>query len=62
MVRLVLFLSACVVLEVPAKGRPNILFIAVDDLRPSIGCYGDKFALTPNIDRLAKDGILFNRA
>jgi iduronate 2-sulfatase len=44
------------------KTRPNILFIAVDDLRPSIGCYGDKFAITPNIDRLAKHGVRFNQA
>ena len=44
------------------KTRPNILFIAVDDLRPSIGCYGDKFAITPNIDRLAKESVRFNQA
>lgn len=31
--------------------KPNILFIAVDDLRPSIGCYGDGHAITPNLDR-----------
>ncbi len=43
--------------------RPkNILFIAVDDLRPSIGCYGDQCAVTPNIDRLAGRGLQFNRA
>ena len=44
------------------KDRPNILFIAVDDLRPSLGCYGDQHAITPNIDRLAKEGVRFNRA
>ena len=42
--------------------KPNILFIAVDDLRPTLGCYGDKIAITPNIDRLAKGGMQFNRA
>ncbi|MDG2128447.1 MAG: sulfatase [Fuerstiella sp.] len=42
--------------------HPNILFIAVDDLRPSIGCYGDRHAITPNIDRLAKLGVRFDRA
>ena len=31
--------------------KPNILFIAVDDLRPAIGCYGDRYAITPNLDR-----------
>ena len=42
--------------------HPNILFIAVDDLRPSMGCYGDELAITPNMDRLAEKGMLFNRA
>lgn len=42
--------------------KPNVLFIAVDDLRPQVGCYGDPIAKTPNIDRLASQGLLFNRA
>lgn len=41
--------------------RPNILFIAVDDLKPILGCYGDKIIKTPNIDRLAKRGTVFMR-
>jgi iduronate 2-sulfatase len=42
--------------------KPNVLFIAVDDLRPQLGCYGQTQMITPNIDRLAKEGVLFNRA
>jgi iduronate 2-sulfatase len=43
-------------------GKPNILFIAVDDLRPELGCYGSPVAVTPNLDALAENGLLFNRA
>ncbi len=42
--------------------KPNILFIAVDDLRPELGCYGNTAIITPNIDRLAKTGMLFSNA
>jgi arylsulfatase A-like enzyme len=46
----------------PVASKPNILFIAIDDLRTSLGCYGDKLAKSPNIDRLASQGLMFNRA
>lgn len=40
----------------------NVFFIAVDDLRPDLGVYGDKAIHSPNIDALARDGTLFTRA
>jgi len=39
----------------------NVLFIAVDDLRPQLGCYGRDDIISPNIDRLATEGLLFER-
>ena len=42
--------------------RRNVLYITVDDLRPALGCYGDKTALTPNIDKLASKGVVFQSA
>lgn len=45
-----------------AGGRTNILFIPVDDLRPQLASYGHKKMLTPNLDRLAAEGTLFERA
>ncbi len=45
-----------------AADRPNVLLICVDDLKPSIGCFGDPLAQTPNIDRLAKHGVVFRSA
>lgn len=45
-----------------AADKPNILFIAVDDLRVELGCYGSEIAVTPNLDALAGEGLLFERA
>ncbi|MCF6314661.1 MAG: sulfatase [Verrucomicrobiales bacterium] len=45
-----------------AADKPNILLILVDDLKPALGCYGDKFAITPNIDKLASRGMRFDMA
>ncbi|MCK0156472.1 sulfatase [Cellulophaga sp. F20128] len=47
--------------KIVAQTPPNILFIPVDDLRPELGCYGNDFIKTPNIDRLATQGVVFSR-
>lgn len=59
-------LLACAFFGVTLLGmagqRPDVLMIAVDDLRPMLGCYGDPRAKTPNMDRLAALGVVFDRA
>lgn len=45
--------------EPAGSGPPNILFIAVDDLRPELACYGASYIHSPNIDQLADEGVLF---
>lgn len=42
--------------------QPNVLVFYVDDLRAELGCYGSETAITPNIDKLADEGIMFNKA
>lgn len=65
----ILFISVIVIscnsqekAKVEQKKQPNILFIGVDDLRPELGCYGSEIAITPNLDALAADGLLFENA
>ncbi|MEY3480872.1 MAG: hypothetical protein RIQ71_1647 [Verrucomicrobiota bacterium] len=45
-----------------STSKPNVLFIVVDDLRPELGCYGKDYIKSPNIDALAKNGTVFERA
>lgn len=47
--------------QLPAD-KLNVLFIAIDDLRPELGCYGSDIAISPNIDQLAAESLLFNNA
>src|SRR5687767_634221 len=46
----------------PGPERPNILWISAEDLSPDLGCYGDTYARTPNLDRLAREGARFTNA
>jgi arylsulfatase A-like enzyme len=45
----------------PAE-RPNILWITVEDMSPNLGCYGDRYATTPNLDRFAGEAVRYTRA
>ena len=45
-----------------STATPNVVILIIDDLKPALGCYGDKTALTPNIDNLATRGVVFNHA
>ena len=49
-------------IDAAKPARPNVLFVVADDLRTNLGCYGDPAAKTPNLDRLAGRGLLFERA
>lgn len=55
-------IGAMAVVSAVAADRPNILFIAIDDLRPELGCYGSPQVKTPHIDRFASQAMQFDRA
>ncbi|MHC4540093.1 MAG: sulfatase family protein [Planctomycetota bacterium] len=44
------------------QSRPNILWLSCEDISPHIGCFGDEHAITPNIDRLAREGVRYTNA
>ncbi|MBF0196609.1 MAG: sulfatase [Planctomycetes bacterium] len=54
--------SCCIYLTQSCWAAPNILMIAVDDLKPLLGAYGYEAVQSPHIDSLAKDGVVFTNA
>ena len=57
-----LSLLASVVQPAIAQDLPNILWITSEDNGPQLGCYGDKYAITPNLDKFAAKGMRYTRA
>ena len=55
-------LLAPTILCAQRPARPNILWISAEDLSPDLGCYGDAYAATPNLDRFAAQGLRYDRA
>ena len=56
-----LFFCSCLLIRGETKPK-NVLFFAIDDLRPQLGCYGHKQMKTPNIDSLASQSMVFEQA
>ena len=59
-----LILGSCLIASglTRAADRPNILWISAEDINAHFGCYGDPHAITPNIDRLATEGMRYTHA
>jgi N-sulfoglucosamine sulfohydrolase len=55
-------LAAIAAAAEPGRERPSVLLITSEDTGPELGCYGDPFVRTPNLDRLAAEGVRFERA
>lgn len=59
---LLLLLLGCGISAFAAERRPNLVLIVADDLSPDAGCYGNPVIKTPNLDRLARDGVRLTHA
>ena len=62
LVAIIISLAAAVVQSAPSKQLKNVLFFAVDDLRPELGTYGSSIVKSPNLDALASKSMVFERA
>ena len=61
MFKKVLLFISLLTLQLNANSKPNVLFIIADDLNTMLGCYGDKVSQTPVLDKLAKQGVHFEK-
>ena len=52
----------CLAASVSSAVQPNILWISCEDISPHLGCYGDKHAITPHLDKLAQQGVRYTNA
>lgn len=60
--RLWLLLVPAIAASATAQAPPNILWITAEDMSPALGCYGDTYAVTPHIDRLAAESVRYTHA
>jgi len=58
----VALLTCGISLRAADQSRPNILWITCEDTNPSLGCYGDNFAVTPNLDAFARESVRYTQA
>ena len=58
--KMTLLAGLCAVTSLRAAEKLNVLFLASDDMRPQLGCYGDPLVKSPNLDKLASRGMVFN--
>lgn len=54
--------SGCTSTQKKESSRPNILVLIAEDICPALGCYGDEYATTPNIDKMAEGGMVYDFA
>ena len=54
--------AASAAVKLPEGKRPNIVWISAEDISPNLGCYGDTYATTPNLDKFAAQGVRYDRA